>query len=302
MDKMNDIKHNLDNFVVYLQVEKRVSQSTIRYYRSDIERFVAFAQEQGDGDVLRGNVTQMLIRSYHSAMHRQNYSHATINRSLAALRAFFRYLCKRTIIADNPCVAMRSLKNQQTISVLTEAEIDGLLRLPYQSDLGRRDLAVLELLYATGIKARELVGLLLADLDCFAGCAVVSDSEGRTRVVPIGSSAIAALEQYVRQSRPRLYGKHTGAPHDYAFVNSKGSPLTDRSIRRILMNYIKMLALEQSVNPTTIRQTFAVHMLNNGADVCSVQEILGQINLSQILPSINKERVRSVYKSAHPRA
>lgn len=302
MDKMNDIKHNLDNFVVYLQVEKRVSRSTISYYRSDIERFVAFAQEQGEGDVLLCNVTQMLIRSYLSAMHRQKYSHATMNRSLAALRAFFRFLCKRNIIADNPCVTMHSLKNQQTISVLTEAEIDDLLSLPDQSDLGRRDLAVLELLYATGIRARELAGLLIADLDCFTGCAVISDSEGRKRVVPIGDSAIAALEQYVRHSRPRLYEKYTGAPHEYAFVNSKGSPLTDRSIRRILTNYIKMLALEQSVNPTTIRQTFAVHMLNNGADVCSVQEILGQMNLSQILPSISKERVRSVYKSAHPRA
>lgn len=302
MDKMNDIKHNLDNFVVYLQVEKRASQSTISYYRSDIERFVAFAQKQGEGDVLLCNVTQMLIRSYLSAMHMQKYSHATINRSLAALRAFFRFLCNRSVIADNPCATMHSLKNKQTISVLTVAEVDDILRLPDQSDLGIRDLAVLELLYATGIRARELVKLLLADLDCFNGCAVISDSEGRTRVVPIGSGAVAALEQYVRKSRPRLYEKYTGAPHDYAFVNSKGGPLTDRSIRRILTNYIEMLALEQSVNPTTIRQTFAVHMLNNGADVCSVQEMLGQINLSQILPSISKERVRSVYKSAHPRA
>jgi len=299
---MNDIKHNLDNFVVYLQVEKRASRSTISYYRSDIERFVAFAQEQREGDVLLCNGTQMLIRSYFNAMHTQKYSNATINRSLAALRTFFRFLCKRNLITDNPCATMHSLKNKQTISVLTVAEIDGLLKLPAQSDLGRRDLAVLELLYATGIRARELVGLLIADLDCFNGCAVISDNEGRTRVVPVGNSAIAALGQYVRQSRPRLYEKYTGAPHNYTFVNSKGGPLTDRSIRRILTKYIKLLALEQSVNPTTIRQTFAVHMLNNGADICSVQEILGQMNLSQILPFISKERVRSVYKSAHPRA
>jgi len=303
MDEMNDFKHNLDRFVVYLQVEKRASRCTISNYRSDLERFVAFAQEQGAGDVLVCNITQLLIRNYLTTMHAKEYSYATINRSLAAMRSFFLFLCKQTVIDANPCENLHALKRKKTVvPVLTSYEISDLLGLPDQSDLGRRDLAVLELLYATGIRASELVKLATVDLDCFNGCAVISDSEGEERIVPIGNRAVRALEQYIRQSRPQLYRNNTGAPHDYAFVNSKGGPLTDRSIRRILSKYVDMLALEQFVSPATIRQTFAVHMLNNGADFCSVQEMLGQLSLSQMLPLIEKERIRSVYKSAHPRA
>lgn len=303
MDKMNDFKHNLDRFVVYLQVEKRASRSTISNYRSDLERFVAFAQEQGAGDVLVCNVTQLMIRNYLTTMHAKGYSYATINRSLAALRSFFRFFCKQNILNANPCENLHALKRKKTAaSVLTSYEITDLLGLPDQSDLGRRDLAVLELLYATGIRACELVKLVITDLDCFNGCAVISGSAGVERIVPIGSRAVQALEQYIRQSRPKLYHTDSEAPHDYAFVNSKGGPLTDRSVRRILSKYVDMLAWEQSVSPATIRQTFAEHMLNNGADFCSVQEMLGQESLSQMLPSIGRERIRSVYRSAHPRA
>lgn len=300
---MNDIKHNIDNFVVYLQIEKNASPYTISNYRADIERFVAFAQKQGTGDVLFCNISQLLIRSYLSSMHVDGYANATINRRLAALRTFFRFLSNQEGINNNPCENVHTLKSKKKVApILNSIEITALMRLPKQDDLGKRDLAVLELLYATGIRASELTEMRVEHLDCFTGCIVVHNSGGKERIVPMGCKAVAALEAYLRQSRPRLYQKYHGAPHEYAFVNSKGGRLTDRSIRRILTEYVDMLALEQSVSPNTIRHTFAIHMLNNGADFCSVQEILGHTNLSQFIPSIGKERLKSVYKSAHPRA
>jgi integrase/recombinase XerC len=184
------------------------------------------------------------------------------------------------------------------------AEVEALLALPNKSVLGRRDAAILELLYATGIRVSELAGLTVQDIDLISGYVLVYGKGFKERVVPVGRKAIGAITDYLDTSRPRLRAPGLTPPHDILFVNKNGGPLTDRSVRRIVEKYVNVLAITKNVSPHTIRHTFATHLLNNGADLRSIQELLGHVNLSttQLYTHVSKERIKSVYHEAHPRA
>ncbi len=302
---MNNISQWIDSFIFYLQVEKNASQHTVKHYRADIERFVAFAQAQGAGEVLFAQVTPLLIRSYLGHLSANAYSRSTISRRISALRSFFRFQCNQGLLPDNPCKALHTPKKKQLLPVFLDFfEIEDLLQLPKPDMLGRRDRAILELLYATGVRVSELTGLTVANIDFFNRCLLVYGKGRKERIVPMGRKAVEALQSYLSRSRPRLYEKYDGNPHYQVFLNSKGGPLTDRSIRRTLDKYVAMLAIHKAVSPHTIRHTFATHMLDRGADLRSVQEMLGHVNLSttQIYTHVTKERLKSVYKDTHPRA
>jgi integrase/recombinase XerC len=294
----------LADFIRYLKVQKNSSPHTIASYQADIAHFHAFAAGKlGLKEVPPTAVTPILIRAYLATLKDEGYARRTIARKMAALRSFFRHLCREAVVADNPFAAVRTPKLEKKLPVfLDPGEMDAILDLPGRSDLGRRDAAVLELLYATGMRVGELAGLDVRDVDLGEGYALVYGKGSKERVVPVGRKAIAALKLYLDLARPRLTA--TAERHERLFVNSRGGPLTDRSVRRIVDKYVTALAIAKNVSPHTIRHTFATHLLNNGADLRAVQELLGHVNLSttQLYTHVTKERVKSVYAQAHPRA
>ncbi|HWR38864.1 MAG TPA: tyrosine recombinase XerC [Patescibacteria group bacterium] len=292
-------------FMAYLQVEKNASPHTIGSYRADIGQFAVFVREQGVQEAIFMHVTPMLIRAYLARMNQTGYSRRTIARRIASLRSFFRFLCREEILLENPFVLIRTPKLEQKLPVfLDQPEMEGLLRLPADNLLGRRDRALLELLYATGVRVSELARLPLENVDLYNRYILVFGKGAKERIVPVGRTAVAALQLYIEAARPRLVAAYSGPRHQQLFVNSKGGPLSDRSIRRILDRYVEMLALAKNVTPHTIRHTFATHLLNNGADLRSVQEMLGHVNLSttQLYTHVTKDRLAAIYKETHPRA
>jgi integrase/recombinase XerC len=302
---MESLRKNLQDFILYLQIEKNASQHTVNNYRSDIERFFEFAADQGAGETSLFDVTPILIRAYLASLKEEDFARRTIARRVAALRSFFRFLCRESIVEENPFNTIHTPKLEKKLPVFLDInEVTAILDLPTKDDLGRRDAAVLELLYATGVRVSELAGLSIEDVDFARGYVLVYGKGAKERVVPVGRQAIKTVESYVAHNRPRLCSKNPGKSHRKLFVNSKGGPLTDRSIRRILDKYVNMLAINKNVSPHTIRHSFATHLLNNGADLRSVQELLGHVNLSttQLYTHVTKERLKEVYLHAHPRA
>lgn len=298
------LKETIEQFILYLKVEKNASPHTIESYRSDIRHFLEFAEAKCAGEVLFTNVTPIFIRSYLADLKEHAYARRTIARRIAALRSLFRHLLRESIIASNPFQNVQTPKLDKRLpQFLDTVEMERLLSLPDQSDLGRRDAAILELLYAAGLRVSELVGIQLQDVDLTSRYILVTGKGSKERIVPIGTVAAKVLGEYFFKNRPVLYKRQT-IQHNYVFLNSKGGPLSDRSVRRILDKYISLMALEKKVSPHTIRHSFATHLLNNGADLRSVQELLGHVNLSttQIYTHVTKERLKSVYKNAHPRA
>lgn len=298
------IKH-LEEFILYLRIEKNASPHTVNNYRADIERFFVFASEQSVGEVLFANVTPLLIRAYLARLKEEDYARRTIARRIAALRSFFRFLCRESVLLTNPFKAIHTPKLEKRLPVFLDPhEITDLLSLPAGDTLGLRDGALLELLYATGVRVSELAGLAVRDVDLDSGYALVYGKGSKERVVPVGRKALTAIKDYLAGSRPQLCANSSAPRHDTLFVNKSGGPLTDRSIRRILNKYVDRLAITKNVSPHTIRHSFATHLLNNGADLRSVQELLGHVNLSttQLYTHVTKERMKAVYLQAHPRA
>ena len=301
---MSMFDNEVQRFILYLQLEKNASQHTISSYSADIASFLAFA-EQYHFDGSFQAVDHLLIRSYLADMKKSEYSRRTIARRIAALRSLFRFLCRESLLEVNPFSTVHTPKLEKRLpEILDETELTELFTLSRQTALGLRDLAILELLYATGTRVSELVGLKLHDLDFDSRFILVYGKGSKERIVPVGRKAISALKAYLDRSRPQLVARLTDGCHQKIFVNSKGGPLTDRSVRRIFDKYVEMLALAKHVTPHTMRHSFATHLLDHGADLRLVQELLGHVSLSstQLYTHVTKERLKEVYRQAHPRA
>ncbi len=290
-------------FLTYLEVEKNCSQHTLTSYQKDLVAFSEFMNRRTGRDFLWQQVSPLYVRGYLAELNEKQYARRTIARRISALRSFFKFLVREAVIEVNPLIKVRTPKLEKKLpAFLDEIEISELLELPDKSKpLGRRDQAVLEMLYATGCRVSELVGLTTERVDLANRYVLLLGKGNKERVVPVGHTCCQALEAYY-PVRSALMQKLTG--HDYIFVNSRGGPLTDRSVRRILDKYITALALHKNVSPHTIRHSFATHLLEHGADLRAVQELLGHANLSttQIYTHITTERVAAVYKKNHPRA
>lgn len=294
----------VQEFLLYLRLEKNASEHTVISYSEDIASFLAFARLRGFDDKL-DSVNQMLIRAYLADMQNSEYARRTIARRLAALRSLFRFLYRENMVENNPFDSIRTPKLEKRLpDFLDEVELNDLFTLPGDTLLGIRDLAILELLYATGVRVSELVGLNVYDIDFISGFILVYGKGSKERIVPFGRQAVQALTVYLERSRPQLYSQHHGPVHQKVFVNNKGGPLTDRSVRRILEKYIRELALTKHVTPHTIRHSFATHLLDHGADLRLVQELLGHVSLSstQIYTHISREKLKGIYRKTHPRA
>ena len=294
-----------EKFYNYLLVEKNGSRLTCENYRRDISDFEQFMLGKAGADFSWKEIQVIHIRSYLAWLNRENYARRTIARRISSLRSFFKFLLREEYVGQNPFPKVRTPKLDKRLPVfLEETEIDSLLDLPDATPLGLRDQAVLEMLYATGCRVSELAGLRLSDVD-LSGLFVLLHGKGnKDRIVPIGHTCKEAFLRYYAQSRAPLMTKYRVDEHQYVFVNNRGGALTDRSVRRILDKYVQKLALQKNVSPHTIRHTFATHLLEHGADLRAVQELLGHASLSttQIYTHITNERINKVYQKNFPRA
>jgi integrase/recombinase XerC len=290
-------------FVEYLQIEKNCSKLTIEHYLKDISHFETFMKQQEIVDYAA--VCYGDIRLYLTELHKQQYARATVSRKLSCMRSFFKFLMREELVESNVFALAPLPKKEQLLpNFLYEEELKKLFTInDLSKPLGQRDQALLELLYATGIRVSECANLTLSDVDFNIGTILVVGKGNKERYVPFGSFAQKALDLYVTDGRKNTMTKQNKS-HDYLFVNFRGEQLTARGIRTILNKMIERAALTIHISPHVLRHTFATHMLNAGADLRGVQEILGHSHLSstQIYTHVTKDRLKTVYTNFHPRA
>jgi len=301
----------IDIFLTYLKVEKNASPRTVDSYQKDLfnglEFFAANMLKKADYNIIPTDIDHRVFRSYLGWLQGKGLARTTIARHLAAWRSFYRYLLREEIIADNSLAKVSGPKLVKSLPrVLYEGEAALLVESPdLLHPLGIRDRALLETLYAGGFRINELVSLDLGDLDLASGFARVIGKGSKERIVPLGSESVAAIRNYLGESRPRLLANSTERKLNNAvFLNRWGKRLSGRGIRKIVNKYVEKVSLGRKISPHTLRHSFATHLLNAGADLRSVQELLGHIRLSstQIYTHVTSERLKQVYKKAHPRA
>ena len=282
-------------FLQYLATERNSSEHTRLNYRLDLQQFF---QSVGHQDVQR--VTPLEIRRFVAHLSAQRAARRTIARKLSCLRSFFRYLCREETLKDNPAAAVPTPRLERRLPhFLDEQQIVRLLDTPSTAKWqGLRDRAMLETLYSTGMRVSELVGLNREDIDEFSGTTIVRGKGKKERLCPIGGTALKAIHRYLSQ-RP----KQRRVPYA-VFVSQKGTRVTARQVDRLLARYVRLAGLPPSMSPHSLRHSFATHLLDRGADLRSVQELLGHANLAttQIYTHVTAQRLKKVYDQAHPRA
>lgn len=286
-------------FLRHLDLERNASSHTVRAYGEDLEQFRLYLERTLGRAARPPEVDHLLIRGFLAHLHGRGLKKVSAARKLASLRTFFRFLCREGVLDKNPARALLSPRLERRIPThLDEGEVAALLDVPGDGDAALRARAVLETLYATGIRCSELVGLDLPDVDLGARMVRVLGKGRKERVVLFGRRAQAALRAYLparQRARPRS---------DALFVNLRGGRLTDRSIREIVAHRVKSIALTRRTSPHTLRHTFATHLLARGADLRAIQELLGHVSLSttQRYTHVDLHQILSIYKKSHPRA
>ncbi|WP_163536786.1 tyrosine recombinase XerC [Gracilibacillus sp. YIM 98692] len=290
-------------FQDYLQIEKNASTRTIDAYKRDLTDFFNFLNSE---DVHQLNqVDYIIIRNYLNQLYERGLSKRSVTRHISTLRSFYSFLVREKMVALNPLSQIDLPKGTKPIpEFFYEEEVVYLFEaIDWAKPLGQRNGALLELLYATGIRVSECVSLKIDDIDFQLQTILVQGKGGKERYVPFGTYAENTLKRYLEQGRQQLIGDQSQPGH-YLFLNARGNPLTDRGVRLILNKMVDDAALTQNIHPHKLRHTFATHLLNNGADLRAVQELLGHAHLSstQIYTHVSKDRLKQIYQSAHPRA
>jgi len=316
----------IEQFITYLEVERNFSGHTVRSYRADLTQFCQFMTALADAplgvdtltsedlpgedalDVTRlmhalPAVTATEIRAFLAMMRNSDYSKATIARKLASLRSFYKYLARTGTVETSPVAAVRTPRQDKRLpKCLDLAQIEALLSAPDVATLlGSRDVAIIETIYSSGLRVSELVGLNIEDVNAYSETLLIRRGKGRKeRMAPVGGRALAAIGAY-QQMRIGRFGPAGRGP---LFVNKSGRRISERSIRRKLDKYLQMAGIPIHISPHTLRHSFATHMLNAGADLRSVQELLGHASLSttQIYTHLTTTRLKQVYDNAHPLA
>ena len=285
-----------DRFLRYLNVERNASPHTILNYNLDLAQFFKILGH----DRLK-DVTSLDIRRFVASLSSSGASKRTIARKLSCVRSFFRYLCQEGTIEHSPAAAIPTPRLDKLLpSFLDEHQILRLLDMPDTKKWqGLRDCAILETLYSTGMRVSELVGLNRQDVDEFSDVAMVRGKGKKERLCPIGKEAMKAIQRYANAG-PKAKPGHAQA----VFISQKKTRLTVRQVDRLLAKYVRLAGLPASICPHSLRHTFATHLLDRGADLRSVQELLGHASLSttQIYTHITPQRLKKVYDKAHPRA
>ncbi len=292
----------LAEFRGYLAEKKSLAKNSLLAYGRDVQDFHVFLQEKDITNVR--DVTKTEIVSYLLSLKNQGKSSATINRKLASLRAFFQYLKSDKGFSQDPTEGIRSPKiERRKLEYLTVEEVEKLLTIPDDSVKGRRDKALLEVLYASGMRVSEIAGADLSNINLRIGFIMIEEDFGKARVIPLGRPARAALESYIYESRPSLL-RNKEHETQALFLNYNGERLTRQGIWKIIKENAKAANIDMKITPQTLRNSFAVHMMQNGADLKTLQELLGHEDLTatQIYLSFSKNRIKDVYDNTHPRA
>jgi len=286
----------IEKFVRYLEIEKNYSKHTVVNYHLDLEDFKNFL-----GDKPIEKVDYLVLRKYLALLKEKNFLPRSVGRKLSTLRSFLKFLTREGFVKNNPLLSISSPKQDKHLpSFLTEEDVKRLIdsvviEKGKKEELQLRDKAILEMFYSTGMRISEVVGTSVSDIDFISGVVKVYGKGKKERIVPIGELAMKAIRQYLDKRK-----KQTQA----VFLNKNGSRITDRGVRDIVTKYLKLVSLKHGVSPHTLRHSFATHLLNRGADLRSVQELLGHANLSttQVYTHLTTERLKNVYDKAHPRA
>lgn len=297
------LEHGLADFLTHLGVEKNASAHTVKSYREDLSQALGFLREH-----VRKSSTEprdwnvRALRAFAAWLHEQGYAKSTVARRLAAVRSFGKFLCREGVLASNPAEALRGPRQDKKLPhFLTVADTARLLHASsVSSPLGRRDRAILETLYSAGLRVGELCGLDVADVDLTDGVCVVRGKGRKERLALLGDPAKLALKVWLEDRAALLDGRASEA----VFVNKAGGRLTTRSVGRLLVKYLQQAGLDPRTTPHTLRHSFATHLLDAGADIRGVQELLGHKSLTttQIYTHVTTHRLRQSYHKAHPRA
>ncbi|MBI4355724.1 MAG: tyrosine recombinase XerC [Candidatus Omnitrophica bacterium] len=286
----------IERFLRYLDLEKNASIYTLRNYRIDLRGFRDFLK-----DTPLDAIDYLTLRRFLAELRGKNLAKRSVARKLATLRSFFRFLLREGVLKANPAVLLATPKLDKRLPrFLGEEEVTRLVEAPQPTTLaGARDRAILETLYSSGIRVSELTGLRLEDVDLISGTIKVHGKGRKERLAPVGERAIRMLHRYLQ-----LRADQKIKEPQWLLLNPRGTRLSPRAVERIVNKYIHQVGLQMHVSPHTLRHTFATHLLDHGADLRSVQELLGHKNLSttQIYTHVTTQRLKAIYDKAHPRA
>jgi integrase/recombinase XerD len=296
-----EISATISSFLTYVKVEKGLSSNTVSAYRRDLAKFDVFAQKH---KLSLESVSRDDLVDFLASLYRLKLESRTVARHLVTLRNFFRFAQIQELITTDPSINLESPKIRRSLpGYLRLEEVERLLEQPDSNTaLGLRDRAMLEVLYSTGLRVSELIGLRVSDLDSKVGCVRCIGKGDKERIVPVGRKALLMVEKYLRDARPKLLGRLRGSPT--LFVNRRGVSLSRVGVWKILSGYGKRAGLRVSLTPHMLRHSFATHLLERGADLRSVQLMLGHADISttQIYTHVVEERLKQIYKAHHPRA
>ncbi|HEY1422212.1 MAG TPA: site-specific tyrosine recombinase XerD [Candidatus Acidoferrum sp.] len=298
-----EIAAAISSFLTHVQVEKGLASNTLSAYRRDLSKFEDFAKKR---KLALATVNRDHLVDFLASLYRQKLESKTVARHLVTLRNFFRHAQVQELITEDPTAHLESPKIRRSLpGYLRLDEVEKLLELPDQkTPLGLRDRSMLEVLYSTGLRVSELTSLRVTDLDTKVGCVRCIGKGDKERIVPVGRKALAIVERYLRDGRTTLLGDGRGGAGTYLFVNRRGGRISRVGVWKILSAYGRKAGLRIPLTPHMLRHSFATHLLERGADLRSVQLMLGHSDISttQIYTHVVEERLKQIYKAHHPRA
>lgn len=299
---MKDARFGLEDYIHFLQVERQLSSNTISSYRRDLTEYIQSMEEAGFTSI--NNIDRQAIVGHLQQMQEDGKSARTISRHISSIRSFHQFLLRDQVTNQDPTVHLELPKIEQKLPrILSIIEVDRLIQSPDTGTLqGKRDVAIFELLYGTGMRVSELIGLDMQDVHLSMGFVRVFGKGGKERIIPLGRSAIDAVRMYVEEVRPQFTAKQRTV--EALFVNMRGSRLTRQGCWKILKGHALKAGIQKELTPHILRHSFATHLIENGADLRAVQEMLGHADISttQIYTHVSKSRLKEVYVKFHPRA
>ena len=303
------LEEYLQQFLQHLRYERNVSQHTLRNYSSDLEQFREHLfRIDRRADVSVSDIDHLTIREWMAELHADNRKKTSIARKLASLRTFFQFLVREGVLENNPAklVATPRVERKLPNHLSMEDAVRFIETPDLNTDLGKRDRAILEFLYATGMRVGELVNLNLKDIDFREKLVRVTGKRKKQRILPFGEPSLQAIMYYLNETRPTFLNNCPPAERDEqaVFLNYQGTRITTRSVGRMVDKYIKLCADIHDISPHSLRHSFATHLLDSGADLRDIQELLGHARLSttQIYTQVSMEKLIEVYDKAHPKA
>jgi len=300
---MNEFQYAIEDYIHFIQVERQLSDNTLASYRRDLETYVNFLQEVEAMSDFR-KVERTSILRHLEQLRMQGKTSRTVARHISSIRSFHQFLLREKRAETDPTVHLEMPTIEQKLpNILSIEEIEALLMAPNRSKpQGVRDVAMLELLYGSGMRISELIALDLSDIHLTMGFVRVFGKGGKERIIPLGKSALSALNHYLNSARGQLQGKYPKT--DAFFINQRGKRLTRQGCWKLMKEHALKAGIQHELTPHTLRHSFATHLVENGADLRAVQEMLGHADISttQIYTHISKTRLSEVYKQFHPRA